>query len=187
MSKAPEFTVEKELSNSTAWTVTTTGIDGSLDYLYLNQSDAKGNYGVDVPTSSLVDIGRNNECVMYMWHSVPGYSKIGNFMGNGSADGSYVHLGFKPAWIILKRASASGNSWGIFDNKRSTSNSNTKSLFSNSTSSEYTTNTAVDFLANGFKLRSNATYMNASGHTYLYMAFAETPDATPFDTFPNAK
>ena len=187
MSKAPEFTVEKELSNSTAWTVTTTGIDGSLDYLYLNQSDAKGNYGVDVPTSSLVDIGRNNECVMYMWHSVPGYSKIGNFMGNGSADGSYVHLGFKPAWIIMKRTSASGNSWGIFDNKRSTSNSNTKSLFSNSTSSEYTTNTAVDFLANGFKLRSNATYMNASGHTYLYMAFAEAPDATPFDTFPNAK
>ena len=187
LSKAPEFTVEKELSNSTAWTVTTTGIDGSLDYLYLNQSDAKGNYGVDVPTSSLVDIGRNNECVMYMWHSVPGYSKIGNFMGNGSADGSYVHLGFKPAWIIMKRTSASGNSWGIFDNKRSTSNSNTKSLFSNSTSSEYTTNTAVDFLANGFKLRSNATYMNASGHTYLYMAFAETPDATPFDTFPNAK
>ena len=187
LSKAPEFTVEKELSNSTAWTVTTTGIDGSLDYLYLNQSDAKGNYGVDVPTSSLVDIGRNNECVMYMWHSVPGYSKIGNFMGNGSADGSYVHLGFKPAWIIMKRTSASGNSWGIFDNKRSTSNSNTKSLFSNSTSSEYTTNTAVDFLANGFKLRSNATYMNASGHTYLYMAFAETPDATPFDTFPNAR
>ena len=187
LSKAPEFTVEKELSNSTAWTVTTTAIDGSLDYLYLNSSDAKANYTVDVPTSSLVDIGRNNECVMYMWHSVPGYSKIGNFTGNGSADGSYVHLGFKPAWIILKRASASGNAWGIFDNKRSTSNANTKSLFSNSTSAEYTTNTAVDFLANGFKLRSNATYMNANGSTFLYMAFAETPDATPFDTFPNAK
>ena len=102
-------------------------------------------------------------------------------------NGSYVHLGFKPAWIILKRASASGNAWGIFDNKRSTSNPNTKSLFSNLNYADYTSNTAVDFLANGFKLRSNATYMNASGHTYLYMAFAETPDATPFDTFPNAK
>ena len=187
LSKAPELTIEKELSNSTAWTVTTTRIDGSLDYLYLNTTDAKANYTVDVPTSSLVDIGRNNECIMYMWHSVPGYSKIGNFTGNGSADGSYVHLGFKPAWIILKRASASGNSWGIFDNKRSTSNPNGKSLFSNLNYADYTSNTAVDFLANGFKLRSNATYMNASGHTYLYMAFAETPDATPFDTFPNAK
>ena len=187
LSRAPELTIEKELSNSTAWTVTTTGIDGSLDYLYLNTTDAKANYTVDVPTSSLVDIGRNNECIMYMWHSVPGYSKIGNFTGNGSADGSYVHLGFKPAWIILKRASASGNSWGIFDNKRSTSNPNGKSLFSNLNYADYTSNTAVDFLANGFKLRSNATYSNANGSTFLYMAFAETPDATPFDTFPNAK
>ena len=187
LSRAPELTIEKELSNSTAWTVTTTGIDGSLDYLYLNTTDAKANYTVDVPTSSLVDIGRNNECIMYMWHSVPGYSKIGNFTGNGSADGSYVHLGFKPAWIILKRASASGNSWGIFDNKRSTSNPNTKALFSNLNYADYTSNTAVDFLANGFKLRSNATYSNANGSTFLYMAFAETPDATPFDTFPNAK
>ena len=187
LSKAPELTIEKELSNSTAWTVTTTEIDGSLDYLYLNTTDAKANYTVDVPTSSLVDIGRNNECIMYMWHSVPGYSKIGNFTGNGSADGSYVHLGFKPAWIILKRASASGNSWGIFDNKRSTSNPNGKSLFSNLNYADYTSNTAVDFLANGFKLRSNATYSNANGSTFLYMAFAETPDATPFDTFPNAK
>ena len=102
LSKAPELTIEKELSNSTAWTVTTTEIDGSLDYLYLNTTDAKANYTVDVPTSSLVDIGRNNECIMYMWHSVPGYSKIGNFTGNGSADGSYVHLGFKPAYNIEK-------------------------------------------------------------------------------------
>ena len=187
LSRAPEFTIEKELSNSTAWTVTTTGIDDSLDYLYLNTSAAKANYTVDLPTSSLVDIGRNNECIMYMWHSVPGYSKIGNYEGNGNANGTYVHLGFKPAWIILKRTNASGNSWGIFDNKRSTSNPNTKSLFSNSTTTEYTTNTAIDFLANGFKLRSNATYTNHSGSTYLYMAFAETPEVTPFDTFPNAK
>ena len=187
LSQAPEFTIEKELSNSTAWTVTTTAIDGSLDYLYLNTSAAKANYTVDLPTSSLVDIGRNNECIMYMWHSVLGYSKIGIFTGNGSANGTYVHLGFKPAWIISKRVSASGNSWAIFDNKRDTSNPNTKALFSNSTSTEYSTSTAVDFLANGFKLRSSAQFLNHSGSTYLYMAFAETPEATPFDTYPNAR
>ena len=187
LSQAPEFTIEKELSNSTAWTVTTTAIDGSLDYLYLNTSAAKANYTVDLPTSSLVDIGRNNECIMYMWHSVLGYSKIGIFTGNGSANGTYVHLGFKPAWIISKRVNASGNSWAIFDNKRDTSNPNTKALFSNSTSTEYSTSTAVDFLANGFKLRSSAQFLNHSGSTYLYMAFAETPEATPFDTYPNAR
>ena len=187
LSRAPELTIEKELSNSTNWTVTTTAIDDSLDYLYLNTSDAKANYTVDLPTSSLVDIGRNNECIMYMWHSVPGYSKIGSYYGNGSSDGVYVHLGFKPAWIIIKRTSLSGNSWAIIDNKRDPINPTTRQLFSNSTSAEYTTSTNFDFLSNGFKPRSSSVWFNASGHTYLYMAFAETPEATPFDTFPNAR
>jgi len=187
LSQAPELTIEKELSNSTNWTVTTTAIDDSLDYLYLNTSDAKANYTVDLPTSSLVDIGRNNECIMYMWHSVPGYSKIGSYKGNGNANGSYVHLGFKPAWIIIKRTSLSGNSWAIIDNKRDPINPTTRQLFSNVENVEYTTSTNFDFLSNGFKPRSSSVWFNASGHTYLYMAFAETPEATPFDTFPNAR
>ena len=124
---------------------------------------------------------------MYMWHSVPGYSKIGSYKGNGNANGSYVHLGFKPAWIIIKRTSLSGNSWAIIDNKRDPINPTTRQLFSNVENVEYTTSTNFDFLSNGFKPRSSSVWFNASGHTYLYMAFAETPEATPFDTFPNAR
>jgi hypothetical protein len=32
-----------------------------------------------------------------------------------------------------------------------------------------------DFVSNGFKSRSSDTNTNASGGTYIYMAFAETP------------
>ena len=185
LSKAPELTIEKELAQTTYWTVTTTAIDGSLDYLYLNTSDQKANYTVDLPTSSLVDIGRNNECIMYMWHSVPGYSKIGSYSGNANSDGVYVHLGFKPAWLLVKRVVGSGNGWTIVDNKRNPINSMKKQIYPNLTYADSTYD-GIDFLSNGFKMRQTNAWVNTSS-TYLYMAFAETPEATPFDTFPNAR
>ena len=185
LSKAPELTIEKELSNATNWTVTTTAIDGSLDYLYLNTSDQKANYTVDLPTSSLVDIGRNNECIMYMWHSVPGYSKIGSYYGNGSSDGVYVKLGFKPAWLLVKRVIGSGNGWTIVDNKRNPTNSMDKQLYPNLNYADSTYD-GIDFLSNGFKMRQTNAWVNTTSR-YLYMAFAETPESTPFDTFPNAR
>ena len=33
----------------------------------------------------------------------------------------------------------------------------------------------IDFLSNGFKLRTSGAYSNFSGETYIYMAFAEEP------------
>jgi hypothetical protein len=35
--------------------------------------------------------------------------------------------------------------------------------------------TYLDILSNGFKLRGNWNSSNASGGTYIYMAFAENP------------
>jgi hypothetical protein len=37
------------------------------------------------------------------------------------------------------------------------------------------TNRSEDFLSNGFKVRSSPVYINASGGTYIYAAFAENP------------
>jgi hypothetical protein len=36
----------------------------------------------------------------------------------------------------------------------------------------------MDFLSNGFKLRLTSAAWNASGGTYIYMAFAEHPFKT---------
>ncbi len=187
LSKAPELTIEKELSNSTNWTVTTTVYDGSIDYLYLNTPAGSVNYNVDLPTSSLVDIGRNNECIMYMWHSVPGYSKIDTYVGNGSSNGPFIHLGFKPAWILIKRFIGSGNAWTIIDNKRDLGNPTIKQLYPNLNYADYTTNTQLDFLSDGFKPRNGSSAWFNTTSTYLYMAFAEAPESTPFNTFPNAR
>ena len=133
------------------------------------------------PTSSVVTLGSasgtnwsGNTFVAYCFHSVKGYSKIGKYTGNGSSDGTFVYTGFKPAMVILKVTSTTNN-WNIFDNKRSPINDIDKRLFPNLNSAEQTGTASIDFLSNGFKCRNTNDNYNASGATYIYMAFAENP------------
>ena len=44
-----------------------------------------------------------------------------------------------------------------------------------------------DLLSDGFKLRNSYAQTNGSGSTYIYMAFAEQPGITPYDTETNAR
>ena len=54
--------------------------------------------------------------------------------------------------------------------------------------SEQTDYDKLDITADGFKLRQNASGSNASGGTYIYMAFAEQPGGiSPFQTSSNAR
>jgi len=117
--------------------------------------------------------------VGYFFHSVPGYSLVSSYTGNGSStgDGPYVHCGFRPAWLMVK-ASSAGGEWYVLDSKRDTHNLTQNRLFPNSSAIESasTTNGPVDFLSNGFKARSTSTNNNnASGQTYIFVAFAEQP------------
>jgi len=126
--------------------------------------------------------------VLYCWAEIPGYSSFGKYKGNGhSSTGTYMHLGFRPAFLVLKRTDDS-KSWILFDNKRNTSNLVDKSLYPNKTDVENNfSNLEVDFLSYGFKLRNSVNTINASGGTFIYMAFAEQSGQTPYDTFPNAR
>ena len=123
--------------------------------------------------------GRTNRSgytmVAYCFAEIKGYSKFGSYTGNGSTDGVFIYTGFKPAWVMFKRSSAAEN-WFIQDTTRGTFNVVNKTLFANLSDSEYTnTNYNVDHLSNGFKLRTTDNHVNASGNTYIYMAFAEHP------------
>jgi hypothetical protein len=117
--------------------------------------------------------------VFYAFHSVQGYSKIGTYTGNGNADGAFVYTGFKPAWLMIKRTDAAGENWQMFDNKRDGFNngsSSNKMLKANVSETEDSNSTGfLDLLSNGFKVRESAARHNASGGTYVYMAFAEHP------------
>ena len=119
--------------------------------------------------------------VMYSFHSVSGYSSIGSYSGTGATGNSITGLGFKPAWLMIKRTDASGDSWVIHDNTRTPSGTVDEILLANSSSAELTNASyAVDFDADGFTLQTTNVGWNASGGTYIYMAFADTRDATFF-------
>ena len=111
--------------------------------------------------------------VCYAFAEKTGFSKFGLYTGNGNADGAFIYTGFKPAWIMQKRTDAANN-WNIYDVKRNTFNIVDKYLYADDNSAEITTS-AIDVVSNGFKCRNSSTFLNTSGGTYIYMAFAEAP------------
>jgi len=131
------------------------------------------------PTSSVFSLGTSNNTnqsgnshVAYVFTDIDGFSKAGSYVGNGNADGTFVFTGFRPAWVMTKPSSTTGN-WIILDAERNTFNVTDKRLYPDSSAVEATV-TAHDFLSNGFKVR-NTGNPNDSGATYIYLAFAEAP------------
>lgn len=112
--------------------------------------------------------------VCYVFKPIQGYSKFGSYVGNGNNDGVFVYTGFKPAWLIFKQSSSSGEHFRIFDNKRSPFNQVDDHLFASSNSAE-SDETGCDFLSNGFKMRNSDGHQNANDETYAYACFAEFP------------
>jgi hypothetical protein len=115
--------------------------------------------------------------VAFMFVDIEGYSKFGQYTGNGNADGVYVYTGFRPAWVMVKNFEAANN-WTINDTTRSPFNEitgNSSTLYADTTNKESDLSTDVDFLSNGFKAYTTGGHRNTSDGTYIYMAFAEAP------------
>ena len=181
----PNVIIAKKLNNTTNWSVYHSGLGNFAKVLSLNTtSAATTDSGVwdNVPTSSRFLVGSDNTTnangdnyIAYCFAEKTGYSKFGSYVGNASADGTFVYTGFKPAFVIAKLTSVAGENWYMWDNKRSTGNVMDKFLYPNLVNSEVGSSSFVDFLSNGFKLRSSSDVLNGSGNTHIYMAFAEAP------------
>ena len=113
--------------------------------------------------------------VAYCFSAVAGYSAFGSYTGNGSSDGPFVYTGFRPRYVMIKRSDSTAD-WNVRDTARSPYNVVGEALYPNLALAEYSgSETYLDILSNGFKLRGNWNSSNASGGTYVYMAFAENP------------
>jgi hypothetical protein len=191
LSQAPNMIISKRRSGTANWQV---GHDGltSWDYYLqgLDTTNAQANsnnvWNDTAPSSSFYTVGTNvgtnssgSTYIAYCFHSVKGFSKFGKYTGNGSTDGTFVYTGFKPAFIIIKQIN-SGNDWVTHDNKRDPYNGEVHYLHPNLANAELTGGKLVDFTSNGFKQRSTQGSHNASGSTYIYMAFAENPFLTSY-------
>jgi hypothetical protein len=177
----PKIIIYKSLGTGAWYAWLNQIIDTSQDYLLLNATDAKsdisGAYGTPSNTTiSNFGFSNGSNLLAYCFAEKKGYSKFGRYTGNGSADGTFVYTGFKPAWVMIKRSSHNGTSWEIRDNKRQPHpDGNAKRLFADSTVVESSNTEAIEKLSNGFKIRSTGGGHNTSGNTYIYMAFAEEP------------
>jgi hypothetical protein len=135
------------------------------------------------PTSSVFTVGTSGDTnlstrtyVAYCFAAVAGYSAFGSYTGNGSADGPFVYTNMRSRFVMIKRTDSAGYDWVIYDTSRSTYNAVTLNLDPNSSAAETNTGSSgMDITSNGFKLRDGSLFWNASGGTYIYMAFAEVP------------
>jgi len=192
LSEAPTFIIQKDTGATTSWRVFAY-IGTTWKIFNLNNTDAASNATETAPTSSLFYANGNgnaaNTQIAYLWHDVPGLQKFGKYIGNGSADGPFVELGFRPAVLFWKKSSASGGNWNIEDNGRSPSNPVTVTLRANTAEQDLTTGQGqiVDLLSNGFKVKNTSDQHNSDGVTYIYMAWAEHPASNLFGGQSNAR
>ena len=160
---------------------------GNTGYMRINNTNAFATsseyWNNTSPSSSVFTVGTTgningsgNNYVAYCFAEKKGYSKFGSYTGNGNADGTFIYTGFKPAWVIFKGSSFSGENWDMYDNKRETFNVMDTTLKADSSGAESSNSLFnLDFLSNGIKLRNGHTGTNQSGQTHIYMAFAEEP------------
>ena len=199
LGKAPKWIVIRRRDSGSSWVVYHDSVGNTkrltLDSIGAESSGSANWFNNTSPTSTTFSVGSDGGSngstdgyVAWCWADISGFSKFDKYTGNGSSDGVYVHLGFRPAWIMVKRTS-SGDSWLIMDNKRDIDNpaTQTQAPQSNREDNVNTGGIPTDFLSQGFKCRGSGGDYNGSGQTYIYMAFAEQPGTTPFDTFPNAR
>ena len=146
------------------------------------QFESTNKFNGVLPTSSVITLGNHgtnfssgaNNQILYAWAEIDGFSKFNSYVGNGSLDGTFVYTGFRPKFILIKASSTTGN-WAMFNSIVNTSNPVINELLANTSAIENTTGTDLDFLSNGFKLRSANADINTSAQTYIYAAFGEFP------------
>ena len=187
---APKMIIIKSRSNTLNWPVYHEGI-GAAYYntrLLLNttgaSAGASGAYWNGSPAGSTAFVlGTDTEAntlnatyVAYCFAPITGYSAFGSYTGNGSTDGPFVYLGFRPRWLMMKASSTTSN-WELYDTTRDPYNICNAILYANTSGAEPGAATAldIDILSNGFKWREGGGQGNDSGVTYIYAAFAENP------------
>jgi hypothetical protein len=188
---APSMIIAKSRSGGTGglgWSVyfTTLGNSAGLALNTTAASFSSANYwGSSNPTSTVFSLndaasasGYDNNTgnmVAYCFAPIAGYSAFSSYTGNGSADGPFIFTGMRPAYLVLKSSAGVVQTWIVEDSKMFPYNVVSGELYPNDAGAQSTGQTRLDFVSNGFKIRTTDTAFNQSGCTYIYMAFAENP------------
>jgi hypothetical protein len=188
LGSAPKMIMIKNRTSAENWRVGHSSLTSWAFRLILDATTAQASepnaFNSTAPTSTVFSVGTDdstnkstNSLIAYCFAEIKGYSKFGSYTGNGSSNGTFVYTGFMPKFIMIKRTDSADNPWAIYDTVRDTNNPNTFLLRANASNAEADDSgySDHDHLSNGFKLRQTWSGINASGGTYIYMAFADSP------------
>ena len=184
LNSAPHFWVMKDRDSADGWYVGHKSMSAG-HYLRIESDGDKGasQYLWDsrLPDANVIynngtSMTGSGSYLMLAWAPVDGFSAFGSYIGSSSYP--FIFTGFRPALLVIKRTDSTG-AWKVLDTSRSPSNVASKGLDWSTSGTEFdNAENNVDILSNGFKLRNTHGARNASGGTYIYMAWAEHPFAS---------
>ena len=187
---APKWVICKSRSENRGFPIQHTGLTSAAYAIFLSQNNAQAEqfssgstntWNNTAASSTVVTLGNNannnkdnDSYIMYSFAEKKGYSKFGKYTGNGNADGTFVYTGFKPAWLLVKQTTGASQNWYLWDNKRDTFNVTDTPLKPDENTAESGIGAYnIDLLSQGFKFKGTEIQINASGETYIFMAFSE--------------
>ena len=194
LGKTPTCFITKRTSGTSSWGMyhQSTGAGGFMEMNSTNALQSNSAYfNNTAPTSSVFSIGTDSinntsgsSYTCYCFTDIQGFSQHSGYTGNGNTDGPFIYLGYRPAFLILKRTDNTGH-FIIKDNKTTygTStggyNQNDTYLWVDAGDAETSgSSVGVDILSNGFKLRGTAGNTNANGGSFIYTSWAANPFTT---------
>jgi hypothetical protein len=182
-----KFKIVKCRTVSTDWVCWHSAFTGT-EYISLNAGGGKGSsatmWNSSIPTSSVFSVGTiandsvnasGRNYVAYCFAEIAGFSRFGSLIGNGSSDGTFVHLGFLPRFVMVKRTDTTSD-WFIWDTARSPFNVISAEVYANDPALESSATVRIDAVSNGFKVRApGASNPSVGSASYIYAAFASAP------------
>jgi hypothetical protein len=183
LGRAPELMIIKSYSATFNWAVYFAPSGNTIKFainLTTGPTTSAFYWNNTTPTNTVFSLGVSGDVnsstvnyEAYCFASIPGYSKVGSYAATNSADGKFIPLGFKPAWILIKQ-SASSN-WIFVDANMSWSiNQLWQSTEANTAAAITSGNIVVTFNSTGFQLMDNGIINPNGTTTILYYAVAQT-------------
>ena len=198
LGSVPGCIIVKRTDTTADWQVYHQSL-ANTEYMVLNSTAAKATgatrWNSTTPTSSVFSVGTDvtvNESggtyVAYLFaHNAGGFGltgtdnviSCGSYVGNGSATGPVVTLGYEPQWVLIKNASATQN-WYLLDNMRGMPVGSADANLIPNLSNAESNSTVLSPTATGFQL-DTAGSPNQSGNTFIYIAIRRGPMKVPTD------
>ena len=129
LSAVPQVIISKEYSQANDWVMYHVSL-GNNKKIILNETNAVSTdscWNNTTPTSSVFSVSgasvvnRNSSTYVYYLFANTSMIKAGSYVGNNSANGTFVYTGMKPAFVMIKNSTTAPTSWVIQDTKRSSS------------------------------------------------------------------